>query len=322
MRRARIGVALVAVGVAQLLLATRGQADAPTKVAWWNEAQQAPAPLPTVPAPPSSPDGGITLVNAPNGPAAWGAVSYPVGDIAGATLTLTSSTPIAVPNGDGVLACLIDTPRWQAGGNQRWDTRPVVDPLCTPGAVDTAGTVMTFKVTAAFRDADGALDVAIIPTGQLPFTVNFVAPDAASLHTAPATTPADAGAPADSPAFGGTVDIVDGTALFPDTQSFAFATPPHAASPNRIVSLGGHPTLPAAVAAARHPRSERVAVVLILVGLLISLWRLAGQTVRAPRLLGSLGGPPPEGLPSGEASVPAGIGRFTRDRTERPRRLT
>jgi hypothetical protein len=116
-------------------------------------------------------------------------------------------------------------------------------------------------------------------------------------------------------------DVVDGTTLFPDPATFAFATPPTPAAPNPIVSLGGRATTPPAIATTDHPRSERIAVVLILVGLLFSLWRLAGQTVRAPRLLGSLGNETTAGSSPPTASTAAGIGRFARPRTERPRRL-
>jgi hypothetical protein len=324
----RVGLAIVAIGVAQLVLAARGHADTPTKVGWWNEAQQAPAAAPTIPSPPTSTDGGITVINAPNGPAAWGAVYYSVGDIAGATLTLVSSTPITVPNGDGVLGCLVDTPGWHAGGNQRWDTKPVVDPLCTPGVVDAAGTAIAFKLSAAFRDADGAVDVAVIPTGQLPFVVNFEPPGATSLRTVPASnTPvtSDAGvtgAPTDDAVPFVPGDVVDGTTLFPDPATFAFATPPPPPpkAQNPVVALGGHPSVPQ-LATAAHSRSERVAVVVILVGLLYSMWRLAGKSVRPPRLLGSLGGDSDATPALSAAETPAGIGRFARPRTERPRRL-
>ena len=322
MRRLCAGAALIALGVAQMLTASGGRADAPTKVGWWNEAQQAPAPAPAIPTPPTSPDGGLTIINAPNGPAAWGAVYYPVGEITGATLQLASSTPIAIPSGDGLLGCLVDSPGWQAGPNQRWDTKPAVNPLCTPGALDSTMMLVTFKLTGAFRDADGAVDIAVLPTGQVPFTVNFDAPTPSSLQTvaAPAAasndntvTTSDA-----TPDFTAG-DIVNGATLFPDQSQFAFATPPPApktAPPAQ--ALGGYtPALPV-IAVNEHPRKERVAVVLILVGLLLSLWRLAGMSVRAPHLLGSLG--------AKQVDVPepavAGIGRFARTRTTRPRRLS
>jgi hypothetical protein len=308
---------LIALGVAQLLAADGGRASAPTKVGWWNEAQQVPAPAPTLPPPPTSPDGGITVINAPNGPAAIGAVYYPVGDITGATLKLSSSTPIEIPEGDGLLGCLVQTPGWQAGGNQRWDTKPAIDPLCTTGALDASGMVVTFKLTGAFRDSDGAVDVALVPTGQVPFTINFDAPGPASLDAAAAPTSSssdDAPAPAveDTP-------VVNGALLFPDQSQFAFATPPPvAATAPPAQALGGYPSAAPVVKAIEHPRKERIAVVLIVLGLLLSLWRLAGMTARAPRLLGSLG--------AREVNVPApevaGIGRFARVRSVRPRRLT
>lgn len=322
MRRARAGLAVIALGVAQLLLAASGRADTPTKVGWWNQAQQAPAAVPTIPAPPTSAEGGITVINSPTGPAAWGAVYYKVGEVSSAVLTLASSTPIAVPSGGGLLGCLVDTPGWPAGGNQRWDAKPVVDPLCTPGVLDAAATSIAFKLSAAFRDADGAIDIAVIPTGQLPFEVNFDPPGAASLRTTQAPpAPGDAvSAPADIAAFT-PGDVVDGTLLFPDPATFAFASPPAPAAPNPIASLGGRVTTPQLAATADHPTSERVAIVVIVAGLLISLWRLAGQTVRAPRLLGSLGHDATIAAPTSTDASPAGIGRFARTRTERPRRL-
>ena len=322
MRRARAGLAVVALGVAQLLLAASGRAETPTKVGWWNQAQQTPAAAPTIPAPPTSAEGGITVINSPTGPVAWGAVYYKVGEVSNAILTLASATPIAVPSGDGLLGCLVDTPGWHAGGNQRWDAKPVVDPLCTPGVLDTAGTTIAFKLSGAFRDADGAIDIAIIPTGQLPFEVNFDPPGAASLRTTPApTAPADADAPPADVVDFAPGDVVDGTTLFPNPATFAFATPPTPAAPNPIVSLGGRATTPPVATTTDHPTSERVAVVLILAGLLFSLWRLAGQTVRAPRLLGSLGNEAALAASAPTEVTPAGIGRFARTRTERPRRL-
>jgi hypothetical protein len=318
-RRLLVGVSLIAVGVMQLLAAGRGQADAPTKVGWWNEAQQLPAPAPTLPSPPTSPDGGITVINAPDGPAALGAVYYPVGDITGATLQLSSSTPITIPSGDGLLGCLVQTPGWQAGGNQRWDTKPAVDPLCTPGTLDASGMVLSFKLTGAFRDSDGAVDVAIVPTGQVPFTVNFDAPGPSSLQVvaAPSSASEDEASPAADFTAG---DIVNGTTLFPDQSQFAFATPPppaKAATPEQ--ALGGYANAAPVVRAIEHPRKERIAVVLIVLGLLLCLWRLAGMSVRAPRLLGSLGAR--EAVDVSEPAV-AGIGRFARMRQARPRRLT
>jgi hypothetical protein len=315
-KRLFAGGALIALGVAQLLTAAGGRADAPTKVGWWNEAQQVPSPAPTLPSPPTSPEGGITVTNAPTGPAAIGAVYYPVGDITSATLKLSSSTPIEIPEGDGLLGCLVQTPGWQAGGNQRWDTKPAIDPLCAPGTLDASGMIVSFALTGAFRDSDGAVDIAILPTGTVPFTVNFDKPDASSLQTvaAPSSAAAD-----DEPAPVDTTPIVNGETLFPDDSTFAFATPPPApASAPPAQALGGYPTAAPVVKIVEHPGKERVAVVLIVLGLLLSLWRLAGATVRAPHLLGSLG------AREVEVAAPqvAGIGRFARVRAGRPRRLT
>ncbi|MEY2472306.1 MAG: hypothetical protein QOK28_1635 [Actinomycetota bacterium] len=321
MRRVFAGAALIALGVAQLLSAGHSQAAAPTKVAWWNEAQQVPAPAPTIPSPPTSPEGGITVTNAPNGPAALGAVYYPVDDITGATLQLSSATPIEIPSGDGLLGCLVQTPGWQAGGNQRWDTKPAIDPLCTPGTLDATGMIVTFKLTSAFRDSDGAVDVAVVPTGQVPFTVNFDAPGASSLQVVAAPSTASDDMPTNAAVADFTPgEIVNGTTLFPDESQFAFAVPPPAptaAPPEQ--ALGGFPGNTPAVKAIEHPRKERIAVVLIVVGLLLCLWRLAGATVRAPRLLGSLGAR--EVAEVAEPAV-AGIGRFARTRTSRPRRIS
>lgn len=317
MTRVSAGVALIALGVLQLVSAPEGRADAPTKVGWWNEAQQVPAPAPTIPAPPTSPEGGITIINAPNGPAAIGAVYYAVGDISGATLQLSSSTPIAIPSGGGLLGCLVQTPGWKAGGNQRWDTKPAVDPLCTPGALDATGMIAAFKLTGAFRDSDGAVDIAILPTGQVPFTVNFDAPGPASLQ--PIAAPESPSGSADPAPAADAAPVVDGSLLFPDASTFAFATPPAGApSTPPAQALGGYPGVTPVVRAVEHTRKERVAVVLIVIGLLLSLWRLAGATVRAPRLLGSLGGRDVEVA----APEVAGIGRFARVRHADPRRLT
>jgi hypothetical protein len=315
-KRLITGAALIAIGVSQLLSAPSGRADTPTKVGWWNEAQQAPAPAPTIPAPPTSPEGGITILNTPAGPAAWGAVYYPVGDISGATLKLTSSTPIAIPSGDGLLGCLVQTPGWQAGGNQRWDTKPAVDPLCTPGTLDSTSMIVTFSLTGAFRDSDGAIDIAVIPTGQAPFTVNFDAPAASSLQTtaAPELRDNEPASPAD------TAPVVDGSLLFPDPSAFAFATPPPATpSTPPAQALGGYPSAAPALETIEHPTKERVAVVLIVVGLLLALWRLAGMAVRPPHLLGSLGAR--DVVDVAEPAI-AGIGRFARTRTARPRRIS
>jgi hypothetical protein len=319
-RRLFVGGALIALGASQLLAAQAGRGAAPAKVGWWNEGQQVPAPGPTIPAPPTSPEGGITVINSPDGPAAIGAVYYPVDDITGATLRLSSSTPVTIPSGDGLLGCLVQTPGWQAGGNQRWDTKPAIDPLCTPGVLDTAGMIVTFKLTGAFRDSDGAVDVAILPTGQVPFTVNFDPPGASSLDTvaAPSTT---ADKPNDATVSDFTAgDIVNGTALFPDESQFAFAVPPpvpESAPPEQ--ALGGFPSSAPVVKVIEHPGKERVAVVLIILGLLLCLWRLAGATVRAPRLLGSLGA---GGVTEVAEPAVAGIGRFARTRTARPRRIS
>jgi hypothetical protein len=325
MFRSAVAAAVVVGGGAFGMAAA--SADAPTAVAWWNLAKPASAlPVPATPA-----DDGVKIGNGPSGPSAFGGLRYTVYSGGDATLTLTGDTPLNIPPGDGVAACVMAS-SWRAGGNQAWDARPAYSSQCVAGAVDASGAALAFTVPAAFRTASNVLDVAIVPTGTVPFTASFATPNASSLRVAPGPEASPGTSGADSTYTAPSSP----TATLPANDYPAVSAPSDALSPAAPAAPAPAASAPAAPAAqevalgASHrtaprvpfhdnSRGQRVMAVALLLAMLATVWWVAGQPARTPRLLGGMGG--------GRVPVRAarervgGIGRFARPRSSRPRPL-
>ena len=330
MRRVRAAGWVVGAVVASAAVAGPAAALAPTKVGWWSEAQQVPGA--SAPAPPGASGDGITVTAGPNGPASYGAVRYDQVGSGNATLTLKSGSAMSPPPGDGFAVCAVTKPGWAAGANQSWGDRPGYNAnLCTPGTLDSAGTSVAFTIGVELQVVPGVIDVAVLPTGSVPFTASFDKPDASSLATSgappdssfaePAPPPDTAGEPASASVPTGSAPYTSpGAELGPVGPSSLSSPPPVAGAPATApqVALGASSRPAPALPFRDRSRRERLMAVGALLAMGASVIWAGGRPRRLPRLLGSAG----HGNEAPAAgSRPAGIGRFARPRLTPARRL-
>ena len=180
--RLAAGVCLL-MGVA-VVVAPPASAVLPDKVGWWNKLQQIPI-LPTVgpvnlPLPPVVSTDDLPVVGdvTPDG-FIIAAVRYLVPSGASARLTLvdTDDRPIVMPPGASILACPT-TSIWDGLINGRWDSRPKYD--CAALSVQSTPTEdrlgFTWDLPASFQTSPGAIDIALVPSGPLPFAAVFAGP--------------------------------------------------------------------------------------------------------------------------------------------------
>ena len=180
MRTVRIIGAVVGVACA-LAPAAPAFAETPTASAWWNAATVSGSSLPF----PLTPEGNLHLGVAPSGALAFGAVRYGgIGSPGDALLKLkvapnsTAGTPL-------VLACPISHPTWKAGGNQPWNSAPTYS--CAgqgvTGILSADGLTMSFQLDARLQTVTFGYDLALAPdpASTVPFSVDFIKPDDASL---------------------------------------------------------------------------------------------------------------------------------------------
>lgn len=160
------------------------------KFGWWNKAQQLPPESGDVPPPPAAPENGIYIANdgspgevglvasSAGGPGAVGAVRFTVPEGAHALLTLQVEKGTA--EGATIAACPI-TGRWAPAQNGRWDVKPGYDCKTAAAARSSSPQTVVFELTPALQASPGAFDLALVPTGSMPFEVGFQAPSDASL---------------------------------------------------------------------------------------------------------------------------------------------
>ena len=215
--RRRLALAFGLAGTALVLLALNpsgAYAEAPVRVAWWNNAASngMAAPSPTTPA------GGLHVAAGPGAATpvggvgahqeevqAFGAVLYQADEGSTATLTLKIA-----PNGSQgtpqLVACPTQNADWTIGDDQ---PGPGPNYDCSSahfaGTVDPGGTTVVFHVSADFESTAGEVSLAIVPdlgstalpTGPSPFSIDFNPPDAASFLAEPsAASSSDAFNPA------------------------------------------------------------------------------------------------------------------------------
>ena len=327
-RRRRLGVVLVAIGMASValaLVASPASADAPEQTGWWFELQTKtlPAPLPSLP---TVPDGGIYVQQGPQGPVAYGALRYRVasganpGDTTTASLTLTAAQGSTTSLGAPLQACATSK-SWQAPKSApgNWEDAPTFGQPCTPGRISSDGTVVAFAFDASFV-RDGALDVAVVPIeGASPFAIAFDKPAADAFAVTVRSAPPSAvpGASAVVPSGGGAATAGGGGGVggARPASSVAPAAPAAVAAP-----ASNRPAIASSILNAAGlgdpDRGERAMALggasLIVVG----WWLLSSRAVPAPTLIGALSGAAKPERP--EPTRTGGIGRFARTRSRKP----
>lgn len=303
-------------------------------------------PLGAVPPPPDPAD------VRPLGPEAFGAVRFAVPLGVEATLTLrytptTTTQPGSVnPDVGDLFACPVES-AWDPVQNGRYDSAPKY--ACGNGVQGViAGDTVTFALPAAL-DVDGVFDVALVPMGTRPYRVAFQPPSDASLvltsqpETVAGEEAFDSGTFEDPAAAYEETPFDEGVTTFDtggdltggafdpgaegsfDVGTSAPGTNNRPATPGRRRGAVATPVATVNPFAPDAGRGERLMAVALLALLAGGLWWLGGQPVRAPRLLGSVGGVTTGGGPTAVVvtdDLRRGIGRFARVRTDsRPPRL-
>ena len=302
---------------------------------WWNKAQALPVQgdptglgvvtVPSVPAPATVPEDGLHVANDASGAAAIAAVRYRLDGRGGGTMTLHLAEGSTLTGAEEVVACPV-VGGWEPAQNGRWDAKPGYDEAaCIINGVATeAGDALTFDVPSTFASVLGDISFVIAPApdSTTPFTLAFTKPaDADFVVTTPVVaTPSTPGAaPAyqpGAPAF--TAPSASPSFDAPSTPTIS--SPPPGGGDEVAAPAPSLATSPAADIADEASRTPQVLAVVLLAAIGAALWWLASQPQRAPRLLGSVGGPSAAEAPAmmvAATAKPRGVGRFARPRTAR-----
>lgn len=361
-RRASRLAAVACIGLAGVLaMPLPVGAEAPTEQGWWYKARSGPLGAAPLPPPASVPEGGLYVANDPSGHAAISAMRFS-DDVGNATLLLrVSGTTLAAPGEPPEIVACPAASGWEPAENGAWDDRPeaACDRAASTGVLSSDGEEMSWFISESFV-ADGGIDLVLVPRdGAPPFSVTFEAPDEETLmgpgsfggdfdsgsnfefdddfDSDPGFDPGAGGGspgggfdpgptPPPAPSSGGSsddfaVDPAPPVEVPDDGEGDATAAPG---------VPGSGPGTPTAQQAplTDEGRTAQVAAVLTLMAIGGALFWLGSQPVRAPRLLGSLGG---SGTAVAAAATAAdasivrapsrGIGRFARPRTAPPTRL-
>lgn len=338
LRRAGGGLCLTAAG---LLVGWVPGAPAPAASAsagpvsgWWQQLNQASGPVPVrAPADPSTPPDGIQVTTTAAGVVAIGAVRFaPAGSATDSLVTLRLASGTATsPSSDLVVHACPATNNWKPVQNGPWSARPTyAETACITGKPSPDGTSVSFTVPASAQRA-GSVDLAIEALSSAPVTLAFSHPTPADLvpvapppatpdvsppapdstATAPAQTPQDTPvvAPDASPSNGPGL----GAPLAPVAPVVPVAPRPSRAAP-RVPQAAFSPAA-ALAPPLNDSRATRIVAVGLLLGIGLALFWFGGQPVRAPRMIGTLGGRmTPAVVAAGPAHQVRGIGRFARPR--------
>jgi hypothetical protein len=324
-RRLAAGVAGGLGLLSLLVLSAAGPAwaDAPSKTGWWNAMSAGGAALPV----PTTGADDLHVSQGPNGPAAYAALAYDVlgQTVSAATLELKVVANSAVGTLD-LMACPTKDTSWKAGGDQAMDAGPQYD--CSKGVVGAATddlATVTFFLDAPPLGSVG-YSVAVAPSPDaLPFSVDFVKPDASTLTLqveAAEVAPAPAAPPAAAPpAVGAPVTAP----LGPVTAPVAPVVPQQAPAVAPVVPAPQAAAAPVPItqAATTTPVSNRdryaAGTMLALIsGLLV--WAFQ-QPAPTPRLIGGMARKAAPGVAVPVDVRPRGIGRFAALRTTPARPL-
>ena len=362
----RLAVALLVLATGVGVGGELVSADAPVKQGWWSRLQVDPAtsPLPpavpvtpTLPAPPTGDDGGLTVAHGPDGPTAIAAMYFTVQAPVDGTLYLeaapkqkpgtgpsTSTTIDDAPHPDSivlppeavVLACSALS-AWDGEVNGPWSKVPTWDAgNCVPGTVTSGKTAMFWTLKASMQDLDDNYDIVLVPTGPPPpppegaeappaqttYMVNFASPGADTLVTE--------ALPEEEPTTTTTTEPeVDPPPTGPGLGGFSVPPPGGFTTPTAALR-----TTPTSLVALRRPpatvrrtslrlpdtRRERIMAVSMLLAMAGALWWLGGSPTRGPRLIGAVAGRRP-GQAAAAGPLLRGVGRFARPRGGRIPRL-
>lgn len=321
-RRLLVPCALMVTGALALIAAFSGTpalALAPAKTGWWFQLKTNSLPIPV--AVPTVPDGGLFVQQGPNGPMAYGALSYAAGAGESASLTLTAATGSTTLQ-SSIQACPI-TGQWSEPSPSpgAWESKPGYGLPCTFGRVSSDGKYLAFFFDAQFLKA-GVLDVAIVPVATAtPFAVAFDKPAADSLKVTgapPPTFPRPAitsppQRPAAGPVPGGTGAVPAPVRSGPAPQVSA---PPVTTTPATELRNTASPVL-SAIGLGDPDRLQRALALGGTAAIVIGWWLATSRLAPAPRPLGALATRPA----SDDSERRGGIGRFVRVRSGPPRRL-
>lgn len=288
-----VGSGLLFVG----LIGSPGQAGAESALlsyGWWYLPNQVPDAAAAPPAPPWVPSDGMYVAGAEAGPVALAAVKLVSDGKVTLSLNLTPNGQAGLPS---VAACVVLT-NWDGASSGRWEGRPAYD--CANevvGQVSEDGGKMLFALDPNLHQENGAYNVALVPTGLVPFSATFDAPGDKSLLVtggsvgAPASEDPEAATDSDSNTFGSGSSFDPGAFTGSDESFTAFDEPEvptgPAAAPAPGVPLAPTTGLTEAFDLP-DDRNQRIAAVAGLGLLAIGAWLFGGRTARPPRLLGSM----------------------------------
>ncbi|HUF33265.1 MAG TPA: hypothetical protein VMN58_08685 [Acidimicrobiales bacterium] len=354
--------AVVCIGLAGVVaMPMPAGAEAPTESGWWYKAKAGLLGAAPLPPPVPVPDGGLYVANDPSGHVAISAMRFS-DDVGNATLLLrVAGTTLAAPGEPPEIVACPATSDWEPVENGAWEDRPEANcDGASTGVLSPDGQEMTWFISESVV-ADGGIDVVLLPRDGAPsFSITFEAPDEETLmgpgsfdgdfgsdsdfdfdddfDSGEGFEPSDGGGssggdfsfdpgPSPVPSGGGSsgdfsVDPAPPVEVPDDGDDDAIAAPPVPGSGS------GTPTAQQAPLT-DESRTAQVAAVLTLMAIAGALFWLGSQPVRAPRLLGSLGGSgtaaAAAATTTAEASIISapsrGIGRFARPRTAPPTRL-
>jgi hypothetical protein len=310
--------ALTAVALVAVPVGAASAAEPPERTAWWSAASGGGLAVPQ----PSTEEGDLRVTRAVD-TQAFAAVHYVTDEDAfSATLVLAlrEGRTVGMPD---VVACPTVGTDWPAGGNQPLENAPDVD--CNAGisfgTVSEDATSITFTLDVTQQAEPGVWSMALVPQpeGTVPFSIDFVAPDASAFQAdggASFGLPAPPPAPADdsaSTSTGGDTGTTTGSGSAALSSGFLGASPPAGSfdtspmpplvadsgaaaesigSVNDPVVAGAQPATQPQTArrVAADPASgwdsARLAALLGLVALAALIGRASGQTPPPLRLLG------------------------------------
>lgn len=339
----------MAVGLAcgLVLVPTAALAEEPERTGWWNRLAAGGTALPQ----PTTAAGDLRISNAPDGPAAFAAVSYPSAGATDAVLTLALRAGRTVGTPD-VLACPTTDGDWKEGGNQPYDAAPAYDceTAAAFGELAPDGTTLTFLLDSSTQDATGTWSLALVPTPgtTAPFTVDVAQPAADAFTSSGAAADAPPPPPpppaeGDSGGAGSSGDafLPEGFAALPPVDVGTAEVAPLVAGAAPVAAAAAVPE-PAVAGAATPPATpfllaqpagvvedlgsgRRLLALLVLAGGSAAVGYAAGQQRPGPRLIGGRSRVVPAAAlvdrPPAEQDRPRGIGRFAKTRDAAPRRL-
>jgi hypothetical protein len=235
--------------------------------------------------------------------------------------------------GAALEACPISQ-RWQpTDGPGAWSSRPAYGAPCIVAILATDGSAAAFAIDPSLTGS-GSLNLAIVPSdSSQPFAAVINKPDANSLRitSAPLAAPPSDQSTAAPPANQASAPSV-GTGL-PGGTAAALSLPSSDASlpGDASTALSSPPSSPTILEAAapqlaatrtKDNRTQRIVAVVALFALVAAWWFVGSQPSRAPRRVGVINEERAARQRRGPARERvAGVGRFARPRSGRPRRV-